>query len=160
MAQAQQMLRRDKEQQEEELNKGLREADLKTVLAKLERDFVLLESTGQSEDKRALETSKDMKYLRDRQKYLELIPSFGAVQLLDSKHYFRFAQDFCQQFVVPRQGEEHVDAWMAMHCELQRTEKYEGGVPAFLKFKEQFRGASGKVHPGFTLFLFFYLLAV
>ena len=59
-----------------------------------------------------------------------------------------------QQTVVPRQGERHVDEWMAKHCELHRTEKFEGAVPAFLKFKEQFRGASGRVYLGFDGFHF------
>ena len=64
VSRVQQLARSKREQEEEEQ----READLKSLKCKLDSDFKVLADLKPSDDDRALSVSKDMKYLRDRQR--------------------------------------------------------------------------------------------
>lgn len=72
LAKAEQLARTAKEEADEKLAQEIREADLKQIMAKLEGDLVLLKDRIPSEAKQALETAKDMKYLRDRQQHFAI----------------------------------------------------------------------------------------
>lgn len=62
--------RTKQEEKEEQLQKDLRQADLKHVLSKLSHDLALLEAHTGTEQQRAVECAMDLKYLRDRQQSL------------------------------------------------------------------------------------------
>lgn len=60
----------EKDQKELELAKNVRQADLKQLLARIENDFSTLKARCASEDTQAMQTAKDMKYMRERQMML------------------------------------------------------------------------------------------
>lgn len=69
MARLQSAQRIQKEAQDAQLEKDLRQADLKAVLAKVESDFkVLKEHLLPGDNRVALKNARDLKYLRDRQR--------------------------------------------------------------------------------------------
>lgn len=62
-------VRSERELRDAELAENLRRADLQQLVAKLERDFKVLEGRKPKEDASAKERALDMKYLRERQTY-------------------------------------------------------------------------------------------
>ena len=70
MADIQKAKRIRAEEQEMEIERNLREADLKAVLAKLDKDLGVLSERAASSHSEAMKHAQDLKYLRGRQKQL------------------------------------------------------------------------------------------
>ena len=67
VARVEQGLRNEKVKKEQELASNVRAADLSQLLARLDADLALLVSRQNNTPSRAVESAKDMKYLRERQ---------------------------------------------------------------------------------------------
>ena len=59
-----------RESKEQELERNAREADFKSIMAKIESDMEILENRFSDKGESALAHARDLKYIRDRQKSL------------------------------------------------------------------------------------------
>ena len=82
-----QTTRAEKEQKEQELAANVRQADLAQLLARIEADLLLLAQQENTSDARAVETAKDMKYVKERQ--MRLVVNWGWQPL---PHFLFFLQ--------------------------------------------------------------------
>lgn len=87
VSRVEQVTRTEREQKEQELAANVRQADLTQLLARLEADLVLLAQQENTSDARAVETAKDMKYVRERQ--MSLVVNWGWQPVPD---FFSFPQ--------------------------------------------------------------------
>ena len=166
MSKIESMAESQKQDREAELARNLRKADFDQVMAKVSADMEVLESQTSPDVQKQQEHALDMKYLRDRQAQLGFFFGGGVLPLaLDHSGLGRL---ICSLFLAldhsglgswavcslfqyhgalwtPRQGKQYVDNWLAEHCHLRQTdETFEGAIPDFLKWKEQFRQDAGE----------------
>ncbi|CAK9050867.1 unnamed protein product [Durusdinium trenchii] len=111
VAQIENAARADALAKEESYAQEVRKADLQVLLRKLDNDLDILSKRSGTEQQKAIECAKDMKYLKDRQ----------------------------------GKGHKFVDQFLEQNCCLIRTSNdFHNAIGDLLKFKEQFRGISGK----------------
>ena len=67
VAQIEAAIQNEKDEKEAQLAQKLRQADLESLVSKIESDFALLDNALEPDEKRAQEHALDMKYLRERQ---------------------------------------------------------------------------------------------
>ncbi|CAL1141851.1 unnamed protein product [Cladocopium goreaui] len=115
VAQIQSVQREQQEQRSQELARAVAEATFKQLEAQIESDWAVLRAQMGSCEDQAVQTAKDLKYVRDRQ----------------------------------QTGKIYVEKWMQEKCHLIRLpddKDYNGVLPQFMTFTEQFRGIPGDMY--------------
>lgn len=144
--------RNEKEEKEAQLAKNVRQADLQQILARLGNDLDLLKARAANAPSEAVENALDMKYLRDRQEFLSWSRSFFCLSglsrlcgLVSFRFRFLSVVFHCAVLLQHRKGKAFVDQWMAKHCVIvEPGDHFENMIPAYLKFKDQFRKDEGQ----------------
>lgn len=89
VAQIQKAQRIQKDARDQEIEKNLRQADVQSVLAKLESDIKTLKDRAPSEAQAAFKHAKDLKYVQERQKILDSSRLSGLYCLLVKSNHAR-----------------------------------------------------------------------
>lgn len=150
LAQIQSNHREEKEQKAQELARAVQEATFKQLQTQIEGDMAILrEKLGSSQDQ-AVETAKDLKYVRERQMQLGIIAGklsgFHSILPLGVLSFKPSGDMHYPTSLAVRKGKAYVEKWMQEKCHMLRLpDEKDLNVmfPDIMKYMETFRGISG-----------------